>query len=65
MTEFDFLMKIAIAATNFCEGLQENAEGVPQSELQKLHDALDAWEEDYQNDTGICNGPGEVRERGA
>lgn len=64
-TEFDFLMAIAIATTNFLEDLQENAEGVPQDKLQELNDALDAWEEDYQSDTGVSFGPGGFRERGA
>lgn len=35
---------VAEVAARFCEELQEDAPGVPQKELAKLHDALDAWE---------------------
>lgn len=64
-TEIDFLIEIAIAAQCFCQEVQEDAEGVPQVELNRLNDALDAWEEDYTADTGICHGPTGPRERGA
>lgn len=65
MIEFNLLLKIATAAQDFCEGLQENADGVPEKELEELHSALDAWEKDYMDDAGTSWGPGGPRERGA
>lgn len=36
--------RVARAARQFCEEVQEDAEGVPQLQLANLNEALDAWE---------------------
>jgi hypothetical protein len=43
--EYEMLIEIFETASRFCSELQEDADGVPQEELKKLHSALDAWEE--------------------
>lgn len=40
----DYVFDVIKAAQRFCEEVQEDADGVPQNELKKLHEALDAWE---------------------
>jgi hypothetical protein len=44
---------VALAAGHFCAELCEDADGVPQPELRRLHAALDVWEATPEDDFAL------------